>query len=642
MFEPAAGSNATRISRSRKILGSRVQETGDPARDGDIWLSRLAKTRRQRMEQTNGEKDWMRYYQWYEGQGHWTDRGDPGKGRQAADNARETAVVNKVGSIVNSMVPFVVNNDIRFLLKPRKPSETISAELQQALLNYEWRERDMTRSVKMCVRDAAIIGHCVAKTGYTIEIAEGRAKADGEIVYADYIRKDAPYIERVNPLNFFFDLSAHDGTLHTARWCAEVFYVPLYDVLGNKDYDSKALALITAGEHVAVTRSAFAGTSESVWTDAFNASSAALPEDTLVVLIEIWDKKYKNRIIMADGVPIPLLSEKWPYDYLDNFPYAMANWTDVPNKPYGMGVMRNVEDQQNQLNRIRTSQFNHIRSHQRKFIAQTGIDKGELEKFTDEGDGAVIIAESTDAIKPIPDAAMSGDFQLIEGRIVNDINEGSGADGILQGQALPARTTAGEVGTRARIQGLKLDAIVDNVESFVEDLAVQILHHLKAWRTIPDVVEIVGAQGNFWREYTSEEIQADADVEVHHFNAPKEDPGIIKNQAIQIFQMATQALPVLAQSGPNSPIDMQALLGWVLDKFGERDIGRFFKPALAPRPPLVEGEQQNAGEGLPPALAGQFAPAQAPTQPQLPEQPGEGLTVQDLLAGLQSQSRMVQ
>ncbi|HKX29361.1 MAG TPA: hypothetical protein VJ302_16815 [Blastocatellia bacterium] len=626
--------NQVKRSRSRTVVLSLTHETGDATQDGRIWLQRIAMTRRLRAEQENGERDWRRYYRWYEGN-QWLDRGQL-SGSLASDAARDTATVNKTGSIINSMVPFLVNGRIRFLLKARKPGETDSAHIQQSLLNYEWIERGMTRQLKRCVKDATIIGHCVGKTGYTVEVAEAvNPDESGEINYADYVRKDAPWFERVDPLWFFFDLSAKDCSLHTARWCAEVFFVPFNDVMANSAYDQNVLQGMYAGEYSPTTRAAFEGIGQNdpQW---LKQARVALPEDHLTTLIEIWDKKFKQRIIYADGVPQPLLVEPWPYEYLDNFPYAMANYIDVPNKPYGIGVPRWIEDQQIQLNRIRTGQFNHIRSHQRKFIAKTGIDPNELTKFTDGGDGTVVIAEDADAIKPIPDAPMSQDFQIVEARIVSDMDEMSGADALLQGRALPSRTTAGEVGTRARILGLKTDAIVDNVEEFTEEIATQILQHLKKNRIVPDVVRIVGPQGAEWREYTSDEIQAETDVEVESFTAPKEDPSVLRQQWLQQFQLVVQSIPVLQQTGQIERLDFGALFGRVLESFGEKDVERFWKPTSQVRSPVGPGGSTGgAGSGLPPALAGQLAPAQVPTAPSGPGNPNEGLSLQDLMMQLE-------
>jgi len=142
------GPAATRRSRVRRAIADWRTETGDPKLDGDIWLARIAMMRRARAERRNGEKDWRRYYKWYEGE-HWNDRG--GVAQVSSDNPRDTATVNKTGSIINSICPFIINDEIKFLLEPEKPTldEGRGVRIQQSLLNYEWRKRKITpRAIK--------------------------------------------------------------------------------------------------------------------------------------------------------------------------------------------------------------------------------------------------------------------------------------------------------------------------------------------------------------------------------------------------------------------------------------------------------------------------------------------------------------
>jgi hypothetical protein len=604
-----------------QVLG----ETGNGEKDGQIWLTRISKTIRFREEMPNGARDWKRYYEWFEGE-QWIERGQEGRDL-ATDYARNTATVNATGSIALSYVPFLINGQILFKLKPQKPTENVSAEIQQALLNYEWTERGMTEQAKLIVQDAVIIGHGIGKSGYIVEVDEARKKSDGEIEYRDYIRQDAAYIERVDPLLFLFDLSAKDGTLKTARWCAECFFTPYDDVVANTNYKQSVIQRIFSGEYKMEFRKGFGGIgmTDATWSKSIGQP---IPEDRLVALWEIWDKKYKKHYIFAEGVTEPLFEEEWPYEYLDGFPYVKVDYIKVPNKPYGMGVMRQAEDQQMQLNRIRTAQFLHIRSHNRKFMAIAGAVQPEnLKDFAELPDGAVIPVEREGAIQPIQDAPMSQDFQVVEGRIASDIEQLTGADALLQGRPLPSRTTAGEVSARTNILRLKADDRVSAVERMVTELAVQVLQHLKANRTLPDVIEIVGAMGAFWREFTNEEIQADVDVTVEYFAAPKFDPAVDRQQKLQILQLAIQALP--AMQGQEQAFDIPALLGWVLKSFDYKDAGQFFKPLNTPTAPIKEDEVNQS-----PAMGGMSAPTAVGEQPG-PGQPGEGLSPQDLLMQLQ-------
>ena len=88
-------------------------------------------------------------------------------------------------------------------------------------------------------------------------------------------------------------------------------------------------------------------------------------------------------------------------------------------------------------------------------------------------------------------------------------------------------------------------------------------------------------------------------------------------------------MPAMQQAGATETIDMVKLFGWVLKGFDVPDAGIFFKPALIPQAPLVE-QPAGAGAGLPPALAGQLAPAPIAQEPGV-EAPGEGLSFEDLM-----------
>ncbi len=612
------GPAATRRSRGRKAIASVRSETGDPKIDGEIWLSRIAMTRQARLMLKNGERSWRRYYRWYEGE-QWDDRG--GQGYVSSDNPRDTATINKTGSIINSIVPFLINDEIKFLLKPQRPDDGMSASTQQALLNYEWRKRKMTNAMKVCARDMIIIGHCIAKPGYTVEVDESKKpKDDGVINYADYVKQDAPYVERVNPLNFVFDWGGRDRTLRTARWCGEVFFVPYADVLANKDYDRETLGMLYSGEYSPTTQTNWA--SLGVDPKAMKGlQSFALPEDNLVTLIEIWDKKYQKRMVYADGCPHPLVSEDWPYSHLGpTFPYVMAKYIDAPNQPYGIGLPRWIEDQQVQLNRMATLEQDVARKSRPRYKASDGTQPEEVTKFKNGDD--VVVGD----FQPIPPADLSQMFQVIEANIQRAIEEMTGADALLQGRALPSRTTAGEVGTRARLTGLKLDQHVEDFEEFVEDVAAQILGHLKKFRTTADVIEVVGKEGAEWHEYTNEDIQAGVDVEVNYFAAPKTDPDLEKQQALEVFQLIVQSLSVLAQTGAPDTFDMPNVVRWVLGKFGEKEIGRFFRSSRTPMPPTEGG-------GMTPEIGGTFAPSPIGQTPGV-GQPGEGGSVEDLMQSM--------
>src|SRR5262249_16123326 len=376
-------------------------ETGEPGKDGPIWQSRIAKTLRMRIESDNGDRHWTAYWNWFHGRQWQYEDTSRGGWELYSDTIRGVYTNNIVQGIASGYMPFLLNGDIEFKAKPQRTQDVNGATLQTAILNYEWREREMTEEVKKVVDDVVIVGHGVGKTGYIVEVDEARKKKDGAIEYRDYIKKDAAFIERVSPLDFLFDLSARDGTLKTARWGAERSYVALPDLMANQKYDRKVTDIIYGGggSYTISMKSGFA--SAGAGTDALFGKElmARVPEDALIAVWEIWDKKYKQRIVMVEGLPYPLMVEDWPYDYLDGFPYVLIPFLRAPGLLYPIGVARQLKDAQLQTNRIRTQQIQNVRSQKNMYgYIKGALDKEDLQDFADLPALSAIATERPDAI----------------------------------------------------------------------------------------------------------------------------------------------------------------------------------------------------------------------------------------------------
>src|SRR4030095_10066137 len=128
------------------------KEKGSGKSDYELWLSRLDSTLQWRMNYWNGDKHWNRAYDMFRGI-HWKDiqETDP-----SSDQLKDRITVNITQSSVLNIVPFLMTSHPEFQGKARKPSKTVSVQLQQEVLNYEYRQRDMNVQVKKSVYDAAI------------------------------------------------------------------------------------------------------------------------------------------------------------------------------------------------------------------------------------------------------------------------------------------------------------------------------------------------------------------------------------------------------------------------------------------------------------------------------------------------------
>lgn len=567
---------------------------------GKLWTDKVNRALNFRKRHWNGEDAWHRYIDLYRGN-HWSSRHSD-TDDISSDIVRERITVNVTGSTVLNVLPFLIRRKPQFICSPRQPEDVVAAQLQQQILNYVWREFDMQPQARKAILDSIVIGHGIIKTGFNLELDEAIKKVpqNGTIEYADYIKKEEPFIKRVSPFLFIFDPEAAENDLASARWCAEFFIKPIRDVVDNERYSESVRRKIRRGEvEVSTVRSLLKLPNDD---DTLTFEDDDDSDMDRLVLFELWDKRSGKYYVYAHGCYEPLLeSDEWPYPYVEGFPYEMISFIPVIDEPFPMGLPAFIEDQQHELNRVRTREFQHGRRFNRKYTVIEGdVDESEIKKLQTGEDGTVVLVRQHEAIKPIEDANISSDQQLIEQVIKNDIRELTGSDELARGGALPSRTTATEVQTRSKLLGLKLEDRVEQVDTFINKVGRKILQHVKANYILEKVIKIAGPQGSFWMKYSAQDIQAETDIDVESTSAQQVDPMTDRQQAIQIMQILLNAAPILQQS--QVPINWGELFKWVLTKFdGMKDVQRFFPLSGQPSQPLAttpaEAEQQQLPGG---------------------------------------------
>src|SRR5262249_49436051 len=153
-----------------------------------------------------------------------------------------------------------------------------------------------------------------------------------------------------------------------------------------------------------------------------------------------------------------LKADNWPYEHLDGFPYVLAVYDEMNDEIYGEGLPFAMEDQQLELNRIRTAEFDHRRNFGRPRLAgnRNAIDELELAQLQSGTDEDAVV-NGPDAITPIPYPSIPPDNYQVENVIKEDIRTLIGADQLTQGGNLPSRTSATEINTRSGYTGMKVD-----------------------------------------------------------------------------------------------------------------------------------------------------------------------------------------
>lgn len=595
---------------------------------GELWLQRIDAALNYRRNHSNGERAWKRYIDLYRGK-HWALREDDDS--LDSESPRERITVNVTGSTILNWLPFLVRKNPQFVCTPRRAEHVVSAFLQQEIINYEWRERGMQKHIRRAVLDALIVGHGIVKTGYSFEVDIPQHKNIQSLEYKEYIKKDAPYIRRISPFHFVFDPEAADYDLDSARWCAEIVFKPIRDVMESTLYEQSTLNKLRTGIYEATTVRSFLRDHEQ---DPVPGEQDIERNDAdRMVLLEVWDKRSGKYYVFAHNVPEPLREGTWPYDYLENFPYKRLEFIPVVDDIYPIGIPAYIEDQQYELNRTRTAMFAHRRRFNRKYIIDRNKvpNQSEWVKIQEGEDGTVVVAEDANgAVVPIQDAPISPDQFNVESVIKQDIRELTGSDELMRGGQLPSRTTATEVGMRTRLMGLKLEDRVEQVDAWVVSIGRQVLQHIKANYTGDRVVRIAGPRGMYWVKYSVEDIRAEVDIEMESISADRHDPDIERQQAIQILQVFLQSAQLLMQL--QVPVNWQALFKWVLEKFPNlRDTSRFFPPAAEVSPTEVQegqGGSVQTGAAPPPAAVSSGLPLAG-----VPEQMGASGNVDSAVMG---------
>lgn len=585
----------------------------------ELWLDRVNSALDYRRERPNGDEFWKKYYRLFSGD-HWDSflRNDP---YYDAETPKDRITVNLTLSIIEDTLAFLVNTYPKFAANPETMEDILAAKLQPAILNSIWKSKELNQQIISCLKDALIIGHCICETGYTFEIDDNpkNLKKDGVLTYNDIIRKEEPFIRRVNPFRFVFDPEAEDYTLNSARWCAEILFIPLNDLFANTSYSSTALNAIKNGEYAVSFETIF---DEEFYNQVINLHNKVNYDcdNRRVVCYKIYDKKYKKFYLLAKGVPIPLIEKPWPYDYLldegEGFPYEMYNYITLPNESYGVGIPWLIEDQQLEIDRNVTYMFLHKRAAAtRKYLIRQGLDPEDVNKLKNGGDLTFVeVPNPSSDVVLLPSATISADVFNTNSMAENYIRQLTGSDQLMRGGALPSRTTAQEINARSSIAGLKLESKVANVKIFICNIAYKVLSHIRNNMVTQQVVELVGEQGNFWQNYSRDDLSSRITLSLEQISAERIDPMMDRQQAIQTFQMITNLIPLLQQA--QIPVDIGALIKWLFEKLGQKDAANFL-PNLA----VITGQPQIMAQGAkgqspnPQSQPSLQQPQQTPTQP---------------------------
>lgn len=576
----------------------------------EFWIGLVRRTLEAQRRDIDEAKKAIRMYKG----DHWSQMGDDSLRGDYADNPNDLITVNVTRSNVKSLLPFLLNKTPKWMPQPTSAEWVENAKILGGVMDYHWREFKMQKSARKSVLWGIVTGKGIMKTGYTYDLEEIEGKnpdKDGVIEYSVKIREEFAWIKPVDRLKFIWDLDAEDGTLDTARWCAEIFFKNPADVMANQAYWKAAPGTMQKIKDGMYTPETIASNLDLAWNDdnelkdAYRNSGDFQPQRKWV-LFEIWDKKFKKRMVYIDGVPEPVMDQPHEcFKYLDGFPYAVYDFSEDIDDPFGVGLPYDMRQQQFELDRMRTLGIQHVRRFNRRYevVKSMLTDDEQLEGLMHGPDGTIITVKAKGAVNPIQDAPLANDKYRQEELIKDDIREMTGVDSTIKNAPLPARTSATEVQSRVGIANAKIDFLTEQIDAFFNEIGTQLMQHIQYNMETPMMVEIMGEKGKEYVEATKDKIKGEFYCYVESTAKPKIDPETKK----QAFTSLVQAIVVpLAQTGMISSPNFNKILEKL---FEMNDLEYEYQEITAPQP-VTNPQTGQVEDTLPPQISPQQQTAQ--------------------------------
>ena len=485
---------------------------------------------------------------------------------------KDKVVVNMVYSNIKTIMPSInLRNPKYFISAKKKPFQTPSgmfdtnrgALFVEILLNHYFRELKLKQQYDKCLLDALIGPWGVMQYGYTVKTE--KIKNDETLEVNELIKSESPFAIRRSPLDLRVDPAAMDSTLADARWVALRWVKDLHEVKNNPKY-----------KNVGNLKANFSLTDQEGLQNLFssmNKNTSQEVDPTLYKMVEgwdIWDKRDGRLMTMVEGHNKWLRDEDWPLDF-EGFPVETLYFNENPDELYPVSDVDIILAEQDELNRIRALQLDHIRRiSQRKYLTQQqSIDEDEIEKLMSGGDGTVGLTNGNpeNAMLPLRDAPISQDLYIVGRQIQEDIRNESGISQFEQG-GVRNFDTATEPALIQQGINIRRDERTSVLEDFYERGARQIAKILQQTLKTTDVplnqqafeqvrqadesdlAKIAGAEGakmlQPWVTMDKDDIQGEYEFDIEVGSTRPVNETQRRNDALQVGQ-ALQGNPYIRE-----------------------------------------------------------------------------------------------
>jgi len=583
-------------------------------REKKLGTSRLRRLTRRSKELLKGAQTWRQSHRegvWKRGENlyigsHWTSAD--------AGAANDMLVVNYAGSTINTIVPFVAANPPQFRVDPLGGEATVArAREQTAWLNRWWRLNDINGTA---VLRSALFDYLVYGDGWLIPTWALRTEKDEESALFDTTTANLA-VERVSPWDVWVD--------KRERWVIRRFLLSVEELKNDKQYHGTQ----------SLTKSTTSPLDDRPVAQTNVGEPSDHERDQMVEVFEFYDLITDELLVFVDQLDRPI-------KFVSGIELPLVNLGNyvIPNSPYHMGELEQIDGLQTELNRTRSQMITHRRRNVQKFAARKGA-------ITQEGITALKsevvndVVEIDDRGQDLKDVIVPLDVPLLTSDAYNsyeiskaDMFEITGVSEYLRGSVPSGRRTATEANIIEGSNNVKTNHKLLAVEDALQKLGQLIIEVARDVFPLTDEDEVgmiitgreaqaVAASGAAGPEAAQDPSAVESvgidpannegemwlgeyQVFVEAASTELRDPFVREQKFRQLFTDIVGVLPVLQAQGINP--DLRKMLELWFEAAGVEDFESIFAtagpPQRSPEELAAIGQGGNAlGQG-----AGQPAP----------------------------------
>lgn len=436
---------------------SKLKEAAQVAR----WHDRISVSRR-RLDQVAEENNWERYIEELKGK------------YDVVLGNTQVPPIGEMFGYKDTMLSNLYYRDPYIAVNPKKDSSIASAYMLEAGVNHLWKELKMKEDMELEISDTIFIGHSWNKVG-----SSTKTSGSGDQLK---IVEDSIYSNRVSWRDMLFNVGAKKPP-RDCFWISQRIYRPTEDI--KNDYGRVASKL---------SGSAYPS------IDVKYMRNITYKEDfNYTAIYEVWDARERMIFTLADGLMDHYLEDpkKWP-EYLDEFPYQLLSFHEIPDEPFPQSDVAAWEPQVKEKIKIFTMMLNHIKRWNRQLVVKKGaMSPQELDKFEKGIDGAILQAATNGdiqtAFKSLDFGPLPPDIYMALDRIDGVIRNTRGQSEIDQGGVTRGTTrTEGELEMIQRGGQSRMGRKQDRIERHCENISRQLIMQMKNNFDVPFIAKITG------------------------------------------------------------------------------------------------------------------------------------------------------